>query len=364
MNRRFEIEETLMLVSRFYKELTGSRESYPAVIRYSRDTGKSQPLSSPMWQMVLRRIPSNIYEFGKCRLRHRPLNLTRFLRLDLPIRTTLLFNFWNGTVVSLRESSVEKFYLTESDFYRRHYLRLERLLRLSVGSFEGVTVLKQLRYSSYCCDQVAAQTIAQEAAEQLRVISEAVGDGQVSDDDYSLSSVVLRLCSRYGGGTQLSGLGPYDEIVTELNDLTAEFSTALCHGDLTPENIVIDESGRLSLIDFDKVFLAPPAYDRVYFATSLIERAERLWSRPLDEIIRRVLVRVREHKLAGDGSESLSRTKEIVLCVFIIAFLKKIERDLNYGQIGRAISEIAPYLHNLHDIVAVASTTDLAESTR
>jgi aminoglycoside phosphotransferase (APT) family kinase protein len=49
------------------------------------------------------------------------------------------------------------------------------------------------------------------------------------------------------------------------------FERALTHGDLKPENFIKDHSGRLHVIDWSKIAIAPPERDLVNFAGKRFE---------------------------------------------------------------------------------------------
>ena len=52
---------------------------------------------------------------------------------------------------------------------------------------------------------------------------------------------------------------------------TIEWEPALTHGDLTPENLIRDEQGRLHLFDWSKLGVGPPERDLVNFVGERFE---------------------------------------------------------------------------------------------
>jgi aminoglycoside phosphotransferase (APT) family kinase protein len=87
-----------------------------------------------------------------------------------------------------------------------------------------------------------------------------------------------------------------DDILAALEELkrlaerarTTPFEQALTHGDLKPENFIKDSEGRLHIIDWSKIAIAPPERDLVNFVggrfemfleayVSIRDRAPRLY---------------------------------------------------------------------------------------
>jgi len=298
--------------------------------------------SSNFSMLHLRVFGSNIVEALRSLVRRRRPVFCHVLRMEVLFSGELLGNSIHGTVVILSKKSVYKFYFKDSAHFEKMY--------------EAISdYIPKRALLSDCCFSVNSTYVEgvhpkpgellllKKLQDRLTDFQECAERSSWSRDIFSLR---YRVEQMHVFHDLLADLGneTYLGIVSCIESRIRPRRLVCCHGDLWIENVLKKQDGTVTLLDFDKALYFLPEYDLVYYlmtSKQLKSGVSATYILANMDYYSSLVMRVQRY-LGRD-----SRLGDVVLSIFLYAFLRSIEEDLHRRLPGRSASSLLMAWSNL-----------------
>jgi hypothetical protein len=288
----------------------------------------------------------NLLDFIKSKIKARS-PVYKFLTVaQVEFDGSIDINFNNGTAVVLNKNDAYKFYFKDTPFFSELYNSIKHLTNMETFSKGNVFVTKQPLYHGVPNTYEDASLLASldgglETYRHLLVAS------LVKKDKYLPQYKILQLMEFLNASVGKE-IDIYVDIAKNLGDKSIVFQNGFCHGDLWKENILLNESGKAVLIDFDKAIYFCLSYDYVYFYLMRKVLKKRI---RLEEILLNIdhyssLTHQFFEKNCKEKVSSFS-WKEIRLCIYLFLLLKLTEQDFRQNKYGQSIGILQNTLNSI-----------------
>lgn len=289
------------------------------------------------WRSKIALTAHNCIEFAKSRIKSRSPNYLTITLIDAAFKGDCYINFINGTAVVIHGQFVDKFYFKDTKYFSELYRCSDLPTILETFTFNNFIVVRSQRHQVTKEKPDDALLLIRVKPLCDRLDTEIYANTKQRDSftvRYKVEQLAVFYCDR-----KKHNLTEYLSIAMTLDEISASHRQTLCHGDLWKANILRSNTGAVTLIDFDKALYFCHAYDFVYFhvMTRIIPRDKKL-ENLIDNIKSHSVTTSAFLNVECKGALGDFNEDEITLCIFLLAFLKLLERDLYNDRCGDSVS--------------------------
>lgn len=332
---KINIVETLSLLNHYYaeKNVGYQRHALFECSHYSATQLSRLPNPSFIYRAKLILRCYNSIERFKAFVKRRAPVVKQLSIFQLSYAGETRIDLCGGTAVVIGQDVVDKFYVKDIDYFSFLYQNALSFLPMTVCCSQKALVIRQRRYHALGTGY-SETAILMHVQQITNMINQRVPANIKVNHYFSVAYKIKQLFELYLGTTQ--GIEPYLEICHLLEKQISVSTQALCHGDLWRENIFLDQTNHIVIIDFDKMVYFCRDYDLVYFY---------LMNRVLPKVdLQIILENIDKYTHSAicffaEGDEPLPdmTRRELMYCIFLFVFIKLVERDLHDERCGHHV---------------------------
>ena len=123
---------------------------------------------------------------------------------------------------------------------------------------------------STCLNKSLVEKLAAAAAELVNNTYKKVKFVRRRDEDEKIRKVRVKYLYSHNFDKIKTSYPEIKKLIHEFTKISRRQRSCLCHGDYQPKNVIVTNTGRIGLIDFEEAIVHDPAFDISFFLARLI----------------------------------------------------------------------------------------------